>query len=367
MKERFSGLLAWAKRNERHIATAVFIFGFVSDIATYVLIPVSVANLLFVLYLALSALCTVGSHYLESHKQPEDSKPHFVRRTLEVILPLGAQYFLGGLLSGFLIFYTKSAVLFVSWPFLVFLLLVFIGNELFRDYRTHLAFQTILFFFSLYVYSIFALPILVHTLGPGVFLESTAVSVGLFLILLAVLALAGLRRLRESLPLLLGGTSLILACVVGSYFTGLIPPIPLTLDDGAVYYSLTRTSDGYQVAGEAPLPWWEFWQPVVVHHVPGRPLYAFSAVFAPVKFSTSVVHEWQHYDAQKKRWETAATITFPLAGGRAGGYRGYSELSTIQPGKWRVRVETPGGQVIGQIPFTVEEVSIEPPLTVQTK
>jgi hypothetical protein len=49
-----------------------------------------------------------------------------------------------------------------------------------------------------------------------------------------------------------------------------------------------------------------------------------------------------------------------IAGGREAGYRGYTTKSKLDPGEWRVDVETKDGRVIGRIGFHVEEGSGEP-------
>ena len=55
-------------------------------------------------------------------------------------------------------------------------------------------------------------------------------------------------------------------------------------------------------------------------------------------------------------------MSFTLSGGRDEGYRGYSLTSNLAPGKWRVRMETERGQVMGRIGFTVEVVDDVPEL-----
>jgi hypothetical protein len=51
-----------------------------------------------------------------------------------------------------------------------------------------------------------------------------------------------------------------------------------------------------------------------------------------------------------------------IAGGREGGYRGHTVKSRLDPGDWRVDVETHDGRVIGRIGFRVVEASEEPGL-----
>lgn len=359
----YEKVFSYVERNQRHLSTLVFLGGFIGDLLTFTLLDPSVVNALFLGYLAIAFVGTFVTHTTESESS---DNPYRFRKVLSVVAPLATQFSIGGLLSGCLIFYTKSATLAVAWPFLLLLFVVFLGNEYFRSYRSHLVFQTGLFFFGLYSYVIFALPLYVGKIGPLYFLLSTLISVLLFSLFLYILWRVGRTRLVQTLR------SIVLVCVatvilvVGAYFTGVVPPIPLTLQDGDIYQSLTRVPGGYRVEGEKNKPWWSP-EMQVVHHVPGTPLYAYSAVFAPGAFATSIVHHWERYDQVKGAWVTQSRIAFPLSGGRQAGYRGYSEITNASPGEWRVSIETADGdQVIGRIKFTVEDVDTLPILETKT-
>lgn len=355
-----TSLLAWAKRNERHLSTLFFLGGFVGDIIAFTLLEVGVVNIIFAAYLVAAATAILVLHFLSS-RQVE--RWGMITRTLTVLLPLFIQYAVGAILSGSLIFYTKSAALLVSWPFLLLVAIVFFGNEVFRNYRDHLAFQTLLFFFGFYAYSIFALPLFMGALGPWIFLFSTAVAVGVFLLFLFVLYKVGQKRVRRAFKQMLAGIAGIVIAMNALYFTGLIPPLPLGLKSVVVAHSLTRTVEGYELTIEDDRVWYEFWRPQVIHYVPGTTLYAFTAVFAPVKFSTAVVHDWERYDGE--RWVSTGAVSFPIAGGRSEGYRGYSMKSYPAPGKWRVSVRTASGQTIGRYGFEIRD-AVTPP-TVRTE
>lgn len=355
---------AWLRRYERQLSGFVFVFGFIGDLFTFAYLDLRLANYAFIGYLVLAAVATFLSHTVSSRFDSHDA---LWRRAVSALAPLAAQYAIGSLLSGILIFYTKSATILVSWPFLVLLALVFLGNEAFRDYRSHLAFQTVLFFFTLYAYAIFALPLALGKLGPDVFLESTGISVLAFGAFLFLLARIGWQRFKATRGRILGGAAAVIVILVGSYFTSLIPPIPLTLRDAGIYHDVQHADGNYALQAEAVQPWWEFYKPVTVHHVASTPLFAFSAVFAPGGFSANVIHEWDFYDPVQKKWIPESTIAFPLSGGRAGGFRGYSEITNVTPGEWRVSIKTVSGQVIGRISFTVMDVASEPDQHTETQ
>ena len=282
-------------------------------------------------------------------------------RWLAVLFTLGGQYAIGGILSGCLIFYTKSAVLAVSWPFLVLLALVFGGNEYFRKYRDHLIFPTVLVFFALYAYAIFALPIYIGAIGPWVFVGSTFATIILFWGFLYLLNRTGKARLSESIRPIVASCAVIVFTMVATYATGLVPPLPLALKEGGIYHGLTKRGGDYVLQTEEIRQWWQIW-PQTVHVAPGGTLYSYGAVFAPIRFSTSVVHHWERYDEEARKWVEEGHIAFPISGGRKEGFRGYSIKENPEPGKWRVSVETLAGQTIGRISFNVERVRSTPAL-----
>lgn len=346
-------ILAWAQRNERHLGAIVFIGGFITDVVTFVLLDISLVNLVFAGYLVLAAVAILLGHFLASHPPKNENTLY---RSALVISPLVAQYLIGNLLSGFLIFYTKSSVLFASWPFLVLILIIFVGNEWFRKYKDRIAFIAVLFFFTVYAYAIFALPLFLGRLGPWVFVGSTALALSAFTFYMLLLRMAGNARLTQSITIIRVAVVGITIALSVSYFTGLVPPIPLSLKEGAIYHDVRVVNGTYELTGEDMRPWWDI-RPQKVQIAPGQSLFAFASVFAPVRFGATVVHRWQYYDPRTKSWITQSRIAFPITGGRLGGYRGYSEISTVSPGEWRVRVETENGQVIGQMRFTVERVT----------
>ncbi|HEX8591139.1 MAG TPA: DUF2914 domain-containing protein [Candidatus Paceibacterota bacterium] len=355
-------LLAFIRRNESRLSTLVFLTGFITDLITFTVLDLPAVNLLFLAYLVTAACFIFLTHAFQRFAD----RPSGWQRTIATLSPLGAAFTIGGLLSGFVIFYTKSAVLSVSWPFLLLLLGIFVGNEFARSYRAHLAFQTVLFFFALYAYLIFAFPLYADRLGERIFVESTTAAAVIFFGFLFLLACTGFRRLTQTLPYILTGTAIILFTIPYLYLSGIIPPLPLALKDQGVFHQVVRTQDGYQVTFEGGARWSRYVERTI-HHVPGTPLYAFASVFAPRAFSTNIVHRWQRYDSRHDVWVTESKLAFRLTGGRKGGYRGYSIKNDPAPGLWRVSIETVEGQVIGQMRFHVVNVAAPPKLYMQTR
>jgi hypothetical protein len=90
-----------------------------------------------------------------------------------------------------------------------------------------------------------------------------------------------------------------------------------------------------------------------MHVERGEPVFVFSAVFAPIKLSTTVVHRWQRYDDVKGKWVAVQSVPYEITGGRGNGYRGYTKRTSPEPGLWRVDADTVDGRLIGRIEFIV--------------
>ena len=52
-------------------------------------------------------------------------------------------------------------------------------------------------------------------------------------------------------------------------------------------------------------------------------------------------------------WQDEGTIKLSVVGGRENGFRTYSVRENLKTGKWRVNIETLGGQVIGRVQFII--------------
>lgn len=345
----FKHVVAFLEKHERPLGALLFAFGFLTDLFTFGTLPPETINWFFIVYLTLALLSMLATQYMRFHT----SRKHWWEKSLAVFPPLLVQYAFGGLFSGFVVFYARSSVLGVSWPFLLLLLLMYAGNEYFRKERAHFLFQTLLFFVALYAYTIFALPFYTHHIGVLYFFLSTLCALLGFALVVYLLYLIERSNVLENLKLLGVSAGTVTGVICLSYVFGLIPPLPLALSDIGVYHAVEKQTDGtYTVTVEEKDPWWHIGAREVTIRE-GEPLSVFSSVHAPIAFSNSVSHVWEHYDERTRSWRRAGTVTFPMSGGRARGYRGFSTKEQVPEGKWRVTVETLSGQAIGRIRFDV--------------
>jgi hypothetical protein len=354
------------QKNRHHLSTLIFVSSFATDLFVLTELNLSQVQVLFSGYLIIALVASLVHHALAHKVEDQEARPFI--KIVSFASEFLAQFFIGGLLSGFLIFYTVSGSLYTSWPFIALLALIFLGNEFLRSVRSHLAFQTLLLFIATYGFLNAAVPIWFGTITVKLFLLSSAVSIGLLGVYLLVLWYIDSARLRAVFASTLASCALFTGLFMFYYFSHLIPPVPLTLKEGGMYQSVTHLPTGeYQLVGQHKKPWWDVYAPnIYIGDGTNSELSAYTSVFAPTAFTTSIEHEWARYDNASRSWKTQAVIAFTVNGGRQTGYRGYTTKTNITPGYWRVVVKTLSGQVIGTIRFNAVSGVVPPDQVVET-
>ncbi len=345
-----SKLLLWAQKRERHLSALAMIAGFLSDNLLFVRVDLLQTQILFAVYTVLCFISIPVFHWLQIRNYR--NRISTIART---ILPFVTQFVLGGFWSGFVIFYGRSADLGASWPFLLFLFLVLLANEYFHHYHDRLVFTSILFFFALYSYAIFAVPLYTGTISTLTFVESGIVAVALFAVFTILLRSFARERFLLDIWRIRVGALIVLVLMNVFYFTNVLPPLPLSAEAAGVYHAVWRVPGAYLATVEPeswPVRFFGF--SPVLHLTLGESVSAYSSVFAPTAFTTTIVHRWEWFDPLKKQWILKATIAYPIVGGRDGGYRGYSTVPMTTTGQWRVIVETVDGRRITELPFSIE-------------
>lgn len=340
--------IAFFTKYERYVSPITVLGGFVFDNLMLRRIDVLFSNALLISYLIISALSIVFLNIRQTKYETEHSG------TFHIMLVFMMQFCLGGLFSASFLFYSKSGTLTASWPFLLLLVGYIVGNEILRKNYLRLSFQIAVYFTALFSYLIFFLPIILGKMGDSIFIISGITSLiltGLFIYMLSWFAP---QRTKRSAPYFTLLIFFIFGIINVLYFTNLIPPIPLALKEVGIYRSLIKLPDGtYHAFGEEQ-EWFKlFSDDPTIHMVPGQPLYAITAIFAPTNLKTDVIHNWQYYDTKDRAWTTANTVKLAITGGRDGGFRTYSVKENLFPGLWRVDVASPRGQLLGRISFSV--------------
>ncbi len=332
------------RQYERVLSFAALAGGFIIDNLTLARVDLWFDHIILLFYLGVVMLgVAISNRYGQS--------------ALGALVYFPMQFAFGGLFSVFTVFYLRSAAFAVSWPFLLFLAGMLVGNEFFRSRYQKINFQVSVLFLALFSYMVFAVPVVLGRMGPDVFILS-----GVLSLCIIVLFLASILRSKDERGRMLRNIAGIFVVMNVLYFTNIIPPVPLSLKEAGVYHAVVRTQGGYFVSREI-MPWYKrFLRQEVVHIRADEPMYFYSAVFAPTRLNTDIVHHWQYFDKKSGSWITGAKILFPIVGGGDGGYRGYSFKNAVLPGLWRIDVETSRGQVLGRATFFVALVERLPAL-----
>ncbi|PLX28075.1 hypothetical protein C0583_02485 [Candidatus Parcubacteria bacterium] len=351
IKKIYKKTKAWLDKYEKYLSPVAMGFGFVIDNLTLQRIDLWIENLVIITYLSIAVFSIL---YLNIYKKKK-YKNRFLS-LLNLILPFILQIVFGGLFSAFMVFYSRSATLFVSWPFLLILVSMLIGNELFRERYERLNFHLSILYLAFFAYSVFAVPVLVGRIDVDIWMASGGLSLLLIIVVILLLHRIDPEAIKKNKDYLLGSIIFIYALFNVLYFTNLIPPIPLSLKSAGVYHGINRSDSRYELFFEKPA-WYEFWKETssTYHWQKGERVYIFSAIFAPTRFKQKIYHKWQIYDEENNEWLERDRLGYSISGGRDGGYRGYTYKTNLELGKWRVDVITDDEKIIGRVKFEIIE------------
>jgi MFS family permease len=347
--------------HERIADIAFFAGGFLFDVFTLTRVDAWAAIAQQVLYLGVAAAILLDIFLDEGRPARRLEELPRLKRWYFEYRQAAVHFLLGALLSVYTLFFFKSSSLFVSFAFLLFLVLVLVVNESQRFKRLGLPFKFALLSLCLLSFSAIVVPVLIGSIGTVVFLLSMLVgAIPLALILRRIRARAPERsaQARRQIAVPFG---LVLIGFLTLYLLRLIPPVPLSIPFMGVYHGVERTEAGFQLTRQAAS--WRFWRRADEHFEaqPGDRLFVFFRIFSPTRFSDEVAMLW-YWKPPGGRWELQDRIPIAIVGGRAEGFRGYGVKSNYQPGDWKVAVETTDGREIGRTYFVVTSVPEGPRL-----
>ncbi len=342
------------KKFEVYISIITFSFGLIATFLTLTRVDMFIENFWIVINLLIVIFAIFIITLYENGAKLKNIE-EIKRQNLNFYFTLLMQFAFGGLFSTFFVFYIRSSSLLDSWLFLLILVILLVGNEIWKKHYERLTFQISALFISIYLFLIFLLPVVFHRLGADLFILSGILGLILIFIFTRLLRKFAIERFQDNHRNLKRSIIGIFIIMNIFYFTNIIPPIPLSLKDSGVYHQITKISAGQYLATGEKGSWQDYFKRFPAIHISaGGVVYAYSAIFSPIKFATEIVHQWQYYDETKEEWVNSSKITLPIAGGREEGFRTYSIKQGLAPGFWRVKVQTARGQVLGKINFTVE-------------
>ena len=351
----------WYHQYERKISSFFLVGGFITDWLTLKRVDSVWENIWVIGHIFMIATFIILLHRLEN-KSIEGLDIEVTRFWFTNTL----QFFFGGILSVFLVFYFRSAELSTSWLFVLILLVAFWANEALKKHLERLVFQLSMFFLSLFCVLIYLVPVIMHRIGGGTFILSGFLSLIIMLGFLHLFIHFSGEKFYQNNRVVAFSILGIYFVMNIFYFTNIIPPIPLSLKDSGVYHSLQKNAGGGYVGEYENFGWRSYFKIYTDFHADeSNSVYAYSAIFSPTSLNITVIHKWQYFDQSKNAWVSYDEVSLPVIGGRGEGFRTYSVKNNLAPGKWRVNVETEGGQVIGRLRFNI--IRSASPASLETK
>jgi hypothetical protein len=334
-------------RHEKLLIPTVLVLGFLFDYFTFANVEIWLSFGFLVTYWVVASLAIIFVRLYDKGMFSEKFKhARFVAFLL-------LQFAFGGLLKGVLVFYWFSAAFSVSWPLFALIIFLALFNDVFRDFFSRITVQLTLYFFITFALVAVMLPFIFNSISPWLFVIAGVASVVFFFAYVFLLSFATPFERIQKVHIAMS-VIIITAVMNAFYFANIIPPIPLAIREAGVYRSLKSLNGAYIMTAEPETFWQKLIPGQTLHFAGGGKVYIYTAIFAPAQLNATIVHDWQYYDKTKKTWVDVGELPFTILGGREGGYKGYSWMSNLAFGDWRVYVESARGQVLGKISFTVE-------------
>ena len=338
---------AYYNENENLVNAFFFVAGFVFDILTLGRIDDFFNILSQVAYLTGAYVVMATTHLSLSTKLPG-----WLVKLLEFRDEL-FHFFIGGLLSMFTVLYFKSSSPTHSMTFLVLVAVVLILNEVPFFQNLGMTFKAILLKISSTSFLIFFIPILLNTNSKITFYLAILVSLG-FSIGLGKLLVTRLKFTPSIVKTqFLIPRYLVLCFFVLFYWTNVIPPLPLSIIDMGIYYSVEKDKNEYHMT--TLKPWWKIWHGSNedFYSRDGDKVCLFVKVFSPGDFKENVYIEWSRFDPATDDWRQSDRVPLSVVGGRDDGYRAFAYKNNYQAGKWRVVVKTEADLILGELDFKI--------------
>ncbi|TVP98109.1 MAG: DUF2914 domain-containing protein [Balneolaceae bacterium] len=348
---KISRAKAWVRLNQKYAPVLFFICGFIWDTLTLGRIDRLYDRVILSTYLTSLTACL----YLYNLKDDDKFKGTFFER-YEVYLPLAIQFFLGGLCSAYVIYFSRSVTFTKTLSFFVILVFLLFANELLKKRISNKYLQFSAYFFMNFTFFTFFLPVLLKQMSTFIFLISGVISLVITIMLITFIYNSSpstrLEISKRKMVAIIAGIYLMINTF---YFTNLIPPVPLALDSAVVAYNVEKGNGDYVVTYDRETRY-KFWREnsFEFSYTPGERVYVFSSIFAPTDLRKEVAHRWKWRNPATNKWEITDTIRYEITGGRDEGYRGFTFKQNMQEGRWRVDVITVEGQIIGMVDFEIE-------------
>ncbi|AUC85081.1 DUF2914 domain-containing protein [Polaribacter sp. ALD11] len=338
------------KKHQKYAPLLFFIGGFVWDSLTLGRIDRFYDIVILCTYMTLLTISIYIYNLVDG-----DKWKNTLFRKYEAYLPLGIQFFLGGLTSAYVIYFSRSVSLSKTASFFLILLFLLFANEFFKKRISNKYLQFGAYYFVNFTFLSFFVPVILKKMSTEIFIISGFISlISTFLLIILVYRNSYSTRTEMVKWKMIGLIFSIYLLINTFYYFRLIPPVPLALDKGLVAHNIKIENGNYTVSYEVD-EWYVFWRDhkIDFNRNLNKPVYIFTSIFAPTDLKKKIYHQWKWYNTNTDEWQNLDKIGFEITGGRDNGYRGYSFKNNIIDGEWKVEVITEEGLVLGVVGFNI--------------
>ena len=364
VKFRNSAFRNYIRKHEKYAPFLFFIGGFIFDSLTLGRIDRLYDLIVLCLYMTLLTVTI----YLYNLADDGKWKNTFLAK-YEEYFPLAIQFFFGGLSSAYVIYFSRSVSLSKTISFFIILVTLLIANESLKKRISNKYLQFSVYFFVSFTFFTFIIPVFIKEMNTGIFIFSGLVSLIVTLILIIVIySLSPSTRAELRIGKIIGIIVTMYTVINLFYFSKLIPPVPLALENGIVAHDIKVENNNYVVSYETD-DWFIFWRDhrLKFIYAPGENVYVFTSIFAPTDIKKSILHRRKWYNDATDEWEIVEDIGYNITGGRDAGFRGFTFKNNVKKGLWKIDVITEEELVIGVIDFEIEISNSLNPLKVVNK
>jgi hypothetical protein len=350
-KDKILDSRAFVQKHQRFLPFISFFTGFTWDSLTITRIDAVTDNLIIGLYLLLLGILIILTLRSEQNRLEKSLLIKYSQW-----YPTGIQFFLGGLFSAYVVFYFKSASFTKTAIFLGLLILLLVANEFLKNKLTNTYLLISLYFLAAFSFFIFFIPVITGYMNMLTFIAGSLAGLMLPYYILFYLHRTNLISSKRHYQKHLGLIGGIYVLMLFFYLLNLIPPVPLAMKYAGIYHHVSKnsTENIYYLKYEKPA-WYQFFKndDSEFHYQENDSVFCFASVFAPTRLTKKIAHEWQYYSESRDAWIVTDKTVYRLAGGRDGGYRGYTFKKNIEMGQWRIDIITDDDQILGRIKFNI--------------
>ncbi len=333
-------------KNFKHISAFLFVLGFVLD---YFTLPNVTSTL--AIYFGGFLMFIIGV-LIYFRELVETEKVNFKNEIKYIsVLSLLITFLLGSFTSFVFVYYIRGGDILSNIPVLLLILGLMISNEFVKN-KWRLYVDLAAYSFASIFFFIFAVPYILKSINLFTFIISLILSNLFLYFYLKEIFKLNVNILEYKLHNYLLLPTFLLFLI---YISGTFPAVPLSLKYAGLYKEIKVTRENnilnYKLEGLVSR---NLFLKYKVKKSEIIQINFYTELQAPNNLTGVISHTWEYYNESSKEWIKINEIKYNIYGGRSDGYRGYSKITNLQVGEYRIKVLLNSSRLAGEKHFVVE-------------